>query len=118
MRMTIYFGTILVMVLPACSAQQTGVGPASTPQVQLPINGSINVGEPLTGTFLGSSLNYTLTAHSYGKLTARLTWNPDLDGARLKLTVSAQDIGDRAFPAGPPSWSPVVAVLPLSAGGI
>lgn len=111
MRKSAYLGAVLLIVLPACSSQQIGLAPTPTVPVQPSINGTVTVGEPFTGTFIGSPLTYALTAPLDGRLTVRLTWNPDHDGARLQLT-----LGDRSFPAVPPNWSPVLGVAPVSAG--
>jgi hypothetical protein len=111
MRKAAYRGAVLLIVVIACSSRETTIAPTPTAPVQSPANGIIAVGESLAGTFIGNPLMYVLTAPSDGRLTVRLTWNPDQDGARLKLT-----FGDTSFMAVPPNWSPLVGVAPVSSG--
>jgi hypothetical protein len=102
---------VLILILSACSSEQTSVGPTPLAPTQSRISGTITVGEQFNGTFVGNPLTYELTAPSNGRLMVRLTWNPDSNGARLKLT-----LGDTSFQALAPNWSPVVGVAPVSAG--
>ena len=110
---------LLLVALAGCSSQQNGVAPTPILPAQSPVNGSVAIGQPIsiaigqsvTGTFIGMPLTYVVTAPSDGRLTIRLSWNPDNDGARLKLT-----LGDTSLAASPPEWSPVVGVVPVAVG--
>lgn len=101
----------LLLALAGCSSQQIGVAPTPTIPAQSPVSGSIAIGQSVTGTFIGNPLTYVVTAPSDGRLTVRLSWNPDNDGARLTLT-----LGDTSLAASPPERSPVVGVATVAVG--
>jgi hypothetical protein len=110
-RKAAYGAGVLLIVLAGCDSQQTGVGPTSSAPIQSRSTGTITVGDQFEATFIGNPLTYELTAPSTGTLTVGLTWNPDANNARLKLTLD-----DRSFRASPPNWSPVIGAIPVSAG--
>lgn len=100
-----------LLLLVGCNAQQIGIGLSPDRPAQTSTSGSIEAGESVTGTFNGNPLIYTLTPTTSGRLTLRLAWDPDRDGAKLKLMID-----DSAVMAAPPEWSPVVGVTMVSAG--
>jgi hypothetical protein len=71
----------------------------------------ITVGEELRDTFVGGYLMYELTPPSTGTLVVRMTWDPNLTGTSLMITV-----GDRSFRASAAEEASLVGRMPVTAG--
>ena len=83
-----------------------GGDPPPTPISATPIS----PGQAVQGRFVGSRLAYELTVPSSGTLVARLTWEPFVTSAFLRLT-----IGSTEFIPVEPAFSPIIGSIPVSA---
>jgi hypothetical protein len=107
-RKALRFALVLLIILPACNSQQTGLGPTLPSPVlnpSPPAIAAVTVGKELTDTFNGHRLTHEWTVLSGGTLVARLSWDPRPNGEKLMLT-----FGDTSFEGSTLTGLPLSAV--------
>jgi hypothetical protein len=100
----------------ACDSQPGIVVTPTAPTPVVPFSGhslARGASTEIRGTFQSVPLIFTIRPASDGTAVGRLTWDPALSGAKLKLTLD-----EAAFYAEAPNWSPVVGRLDVLAGQI